>query len=67
MEEKSNNKTEFRVLKNGPLKVSGNFTLKCPSNGKVIETKEMIFLCRCGGSANKPFCDGSHRRVGLRD
>jgi CDGSH-type Zn-finger protein len=33
----------------------------------VMETKETIFLCRCGGSAKKPFCDGSHRRVGLRD
>lgn len=66
MEENSKTKTEFRVLKNGPLKVSGNIVLKC-SDGKVIETKEMAFLCRCGGSANKPFCDGSHRRVGLRD
>jgi len=66
MEDNSKSKTEFRVMKNGPLKVSGNFVLKC-SNGKTIETKELAFLCRCGGSANKPFCDGSHRRVGLRD
>jgi CDGSH-type Zn-finger protein len=66
MENNSKKKTEFRVLKNGPLQVSGNFSLKC-SGGKVMETKEMIFLCRCGGSANKPYCDGSHRRVGLRD
>ena len=66
MENKSKKKTEFRVLKNGPLQVSGKFVLKC-SEGKVMETKEMIFLCRCGASANKPFCDGSHRRVGLRD
>jgi CDGSH-type Zn-finger protein len=36
-------------------------------SGKVIETRDPIFLCRCGGSKNKPFCDGSHRRVGLKD
>ena len=67
MEKNSKKKAEFRVLKNGPLQVSGDFILKCTSGDKVIETREMIFLCRCGGSANKPFCDGSHRRVGLRD
>jgi CDGSH-type Zn-finger protein len=35
--------------------------------GKIIETGEKVFLCRCGASKNKPFCDGSHRRVGLKD
>ena len=57
---------EFKVLKNGPLQVSGDFILKS-MRGKVIETRGPIFLCRCGGSRNKPFCDGSHRRVGLSD
>jgi CDGSH-type Zn-finger protein len=66
MENNSKNKAEFRVLKNGPLQVSGNFILKC-SKGDAMETRDMIFLCRCGASANKPFCDGSHRRVGLKD
>ena len=30
-----------------------------------IETKETIALCRCGGSANKPFCDGTHATIGF--
>jgi len=30
-----------------------------------IETKETMALCRCGGSANKPFCDGTHARIGF--
>ena len=64
-EEKKNTKTaEFKVLKNGPLQVSGKFILKS-ANGELVETREMIFLCRCGNSANKPYCDGSHRRANL--
>jgi CDGSH-type Zn-finger protein len=68
MEQKDNDMkaAEFRVLKNGPLQVSGNFILKS-SDGKEMETRDVIFLCRCGASGNKPFCDGSHRRVGLKD
>jgi len=69
MTDMDNDKTpknaEFRVLPNGPLQVTGNFTLI--GHEGPIETKDKIFLCRCGGSKNKPFCDGSHRRVGLKD
>jgi len=66
MEENNKEIAEFKMLKNGPLQVSGKFVLKS-ANGEVMETGDVIFLCRCGGSANKPFCDGSHRRVGLKD
>ena len=59
-------KAEIKVLKQGPLQVSGDFILKS-ADGETIETKEQAFLCRCGGSANKPFCDGSHRRVGIKE
>jgi CDGSH-type Zn-finger protein len=50
---------EFLILKNGPIKVSGSFNLKS-TEGDIINTTNEIFLCRCGGSANKPFCDGTH-------
>jgi CDGSH-type Zn-finger protein len=33
--------------------------------GEPVETEDTYWLCRCGGSQNKPFCDGSHRRVGF--
>jgi len=66
MEKKDKKTAEFSVRKNGPIQVTGNFILKS-AEGKVIETDDPIFLCRCGASKNKPFCDGSHRRVGLRD
>jgi CDGSH-type Zn-finger protein len=60
-----NNKkpVEFRVMPNGPLHVKGNFTL-LNSNGETVEINDEAFLCRCGASKNKPFCDGSHRTSG---
>ncbi|UCG26838.1 MAG: CDGSH iron-sulfur domain-containing protein [Bacteroidales bacterium] len=58
--------TEITVFSNGPLKVSGNFKLT-GSNLKLIETGNEIYLCRCGGSANKPFCDGTHKKIGIND
>jgi len=47
----------------GPYLVKGlnNFTNQKGS----IETKETMALCRCGGSANKPFCDGTHAKIGF--
>ncbi len=58
--------TEITVISHGPIKVSGTFTVTGPDQ-QIIETKGDIFLCRCGGSENKPFCDGTHRKVGVRD
>jgi CDGSH-type Zn-finger protein len=57
---------EFRVIPNGPLRVSGIFVVK-DENGNIIPTSNEIFLCRCGGSGLKPFCDGSHQKIGVRD
>jgi CDGSH-type Zn-finger protein len=58
--------SEITIISDGPLKVSGNFTIK-DSNQQILEVKDEVFLCRCGGSANKPFCDGTHKRIGVRD
>lgn len=49
---------------NGPLVVKNIKTLKGP-NGENIEVKEVMALCRCGGSSNKPFCDGTHNKNGF--
>lgn len=57
-------KTLFEIIENGPLKVTGPFRLT-GSDGKPITTDKEIFLCRCGHSSNKPFCDGSHRTKGF--
>jgi CDGSH iron-sulfur domain-containing protein 3 len=45
----------------GPLEVNGLVTIN-DEHGNLIETTERTWLCRCGYSQNKPFCDGSHRK-----
>lgn len=51
---------------NGPLLVRGPVTL-IDADGNEIEVKgKNIALCRCGASDNKPFCDGSHKRIGFQ-
>lgn len=50
-------------LKDGPLEVSGPSVVKDEA-GSIAKEGEKAYLCRCGFSANKPFCDGSHKREG---
>lgn len=64
--EDQENRTEtiFKPIKNGPMHVMGRFVLK-DSDNNIIGTEEETFLCRCGHSKNKPFCDGSHKAAGF--
>ena len=56
---------QIKVMKNGPLLIEGK-VLITDEKGDVNETEgKMIALCRCGHSANKPFCDGSHKKAVL--
>ena len=50
------------TIPNGPLMVYGNFTLK-NKDGEEKKTSKVTALCRCGASANKPYCDGSHVKI----
>jgi uncharacterized Fe-S cluster protein YjdI len=52
------------VMTNGPLLVYGNVTVKRP-DGTESKHHKVTAFCRCGNSANKPFCDGSHKKVGF--
>ena len=52
-------------LPDGPLRVIGNLEL-CSGTGRAVSRTENTRLCRCGGSASKPFCDGTHARIGFR-
>ncbi len=55
------------VLNNGPLKVEGGIEI-CDAAGHPFDmgTGKPVFLCRCGHSNNKPFCDGSHTKEGFK-
>ena len=54
-------------LPDGPYLVTGARSLKGLLDGKVYELKEKAALCRCGGSSNKPFCDGTHKTNDFSD
>ncbi len=58
-----NQKTQFRVIEHGPLEVTGKFIIK-GTDGKKLEISSPAFLCRCGHSSSKPFCDGTHSLCG---
>ena len=56
----------FKVNAGGPLEISGHFRV-VNASGRIIEKEGPVFLCRCGGSSNKPYCDGSHKHNGFSD
>jgi CDGSH-type Zn-finger protein/uncharacterized Fe-S cluster protein YjdI len=49
----------------GPLQVRGNLEITS-GTGRVVARVTHARLCRCGGSQNKPFCDGTHAKIGFR-
>jgi len=68
----STEKPKISCLSNGPYYLSDDPALKTSvsinnSQGKPFSTDKNIALCRCGGSKNKPFCDGTHSKNGFSD
>ena len=57
------------VRNNGPIRIEGENIVLTDQDGNSygLAGRTVISLCRCGQSANKPFCDGSHKRVGFSD
>jgi len=58
--------TVVEIMKNGPLMVYGNITVK-HKNGTEEKKHKVTALCRCGASSNKPYCDGTHAKIGFKD
>jgi uncharacterized Fe-S cluster protein YjdI len=56
--------TIIETATNGPLMVYGNVTVKDKS-GTLTKKSNVTAFCRCGASQNKPFCDGSHKKIGF--
>ena len=72
MNNKKNKETEevtneiiVELAPNGPLMVYGNLAVK-GIDGTTTKKNSVTAFCRCGNSGNKPFCDGSHKKVGFK-
>ena len=50
--------------RNGPLEVTGSLEI-CSGTGRTVLRTQQTWLCRCGGSSNKPVCDGTHAKIGF--
>ena len=54
------------ISENGPYVVKGAIDLLYQGGAPVQTSGDTVFLCRCGGSTNKPFCDGTHSKIGFQ-
>src|SRR5437667_9701372 len=60
--------TKITVNHNGSIRIEGDFEIVDPEGKPFgLAGRSVISLCRCGHSANKPFCDGSHKTSGFAD
>jgi uncharacterized Fe-S cluster protein YjdI len=57
--------TIVETIPNGPLMVYGNVSVK-DSTGTITRKSNATAFCRCGASGNKPYCDGSHKKIGFQ-
>jgi uncharacterized Fe-S cluster protein YjdI len=64
--EAADSSATVRMARNGPLYIRGDVHVE-REDGTVIAEGIRMALCRCGSTANPPFCDGSHRAAGFRD
>jgi CDGSH-type Zn-finger protein len=51
---------KIKSIPDGPNVVETDESLRCSISGTEKDLKAPVYLCRCGQSKNKPFCDGSH-------
>src|SRR5688572_23520958 len=55
----------IEIRPDGPLAITGLERLVDAQGKDIVHFQEVVKLCRCGGSMNKPFCDGTHKRNGF--
>jgi CDGSH-type Zn-finger protein len=53
------------IIKNGPYIVQGEVEMK-DAEGNSYPPQKRMALCRCGASTDKPFCDGTHSKIGFQ-
>lgn len=59
-----NGALKVKPTKNGPLAVEGNLEI-CTGTGRTVNRVTKTWLCRCGQSSKKPYCDGTHNKIGF--
>ena len=59
-------RTQITALDAGPYLVKGPVVLLDADGNEFLTQRATLALCRCGRSTNKPFCDGTHKKVGFR-
>jgi len=64
-ETKPESSVSIRIVPDGPILVNGAFEFT-DKDGNVSQVDKNIAFCRCGGSENKPFCDGTHKKIGFK-
>jgi CDGSH-type Zn-finger protein len=63
--EKNEEKVKVQFAENGPIIVSGVFK-QTGQYGEKENEGSTVYLCRCGQSKNKPYCDGTHKTIGFK-
>lgn len=58
-------KPQLNFQENGPIGLTGEIEI-VDATGKVLMTQGKTAFCRCGASSNKPFCDGTHTKIGFK-
>ena len=62
---------KITCMSNGPIRIEGaveDFQICDPTGATFgLAGRTLVSLCRCGQSANKPFCDGAHKATGFND
>jgi CDGSH-type Zn-finger protein len=66
IKEEAMGETIVEPLSNGPLLVHGTLKVTLKDGTTEVKTRTTAF-CRCGASGNKPYCDGSHAKIGFKD
>lgn len=66
-DKKESNSTtaQISLVEDGPILIKGDYEM-FDESGCIIKSGKNITLCRCGGSGNKPYCDGTHKEKGYR-
>jgi 3-phenylpropionate/trans-cinnamate dioxygenase ferredoxin subunit len=58
---------KITIFEDGPYEVVGPITVEDEFGNRIeVEAGEPVYFCRCGGSTTKPFCDGTHDKIGFQ-